>query len=148
MTGERSLRSFLLFTFIFLGSATLFAQDLLEKNMWYNQEKTAKIQIFKSADSKFYGKIVWLKVPDVDGKPKVDIHNPDKARRSDPIMGLLLLKGFKKNGEKDYTDGTIYDPKNGKTYKCKMTIDGEKLNVRGYIGFSLIGRTEVWTKAD
>ena len=44
-----------------------------------------------------------------------------------------------------YKDGTIYDPKSGKTYSCKMTIDGNKLKIRGYIGISLFGRTEVWT---
>ena len=148
MTRKSFLRSFLLFTLILLRAATLPAQDLLEKNLWYNEEKTAKIQMYKATDGKFYGKIVWLKVPEVDGKPKVDIHNPDKTRRNDPIMGLLLLKGFKKNGDKEYTDGTIYDPKNGKTYKCIITPKGEKLDLRGYIGFSFIGRTTVWTKVE
>ena len=142
------LRTLLLVTLILLRGNLVMAQDLLEKNLWYNEEKTAKIQIYKATDTKFYGKIVWLKVPELDGKPKVDVHNPDKSKRSDPIIGLLLLKGFKKNGEKEYTDGTIYDPKNGKTYKCIITPKGDKLDLRGYIGFSFIGRTTVWTKAD
>lgn len=148
MTGKRLLRLITLSTLILIRSVTLMAQDILEKNLWYNEEKTAKIQIYKASDNKYYGKIVWLKIPEVDGRPKVDIHNPDKARRNDPIMGLLLLKGFKKNGEKEYTDGTIYDPKNGKTYKCIMTLKGDRLDLRGYIGFSLIGRTTVWTKTE
>ena len=46
------------------------------------------------------------------------------------------------------TGGTVYDPKNGKTYKCKITYQGDKLDVRGFVGFSLLGRTAVWTKAD
>jgi len=124
------------------------AQDQVEKNLWYNEEKTAKIKIYKATDGKFYGKIVWLKVPDMDGKPKVDGKNPDKTRRNDPILNLLLLKGFKKDGENVYDNGTVYDPKNGKTYSCKMTYRGDRIDVRGYIGFSLIGRTTVWTKAE
>lgn len=124
------------------------AQDQLEKNLWYNEEKTAKIKIYKATDGKFYGKIVWLKVPDMDGRPKVDGKNPDKAHRNDPILNLLLLKGFKKDGENVYDDGTVYDPKNGKTYSCKMNYKGDRIDVRGYIGFSLIGRTTVWTKAE
>lgn len=135
---------------VFFGAETLgFAQaDPLGKNLWYNGDKKAKIQIYKATDGKFYGKIVWLKEPDRDGKPKLDIHNNDKARQNDPVMGLIILKAFKKTDDTHYEDGTIYDPKNGKTYSCKMTLEGDKLYVRGYIGFSLIGRTETWTKAD
>ncbi len=149
MPGMSSLRMFFLFAALF-GMRTLsFAQaDPLERNLWYNEEKTAKIQIYKATDGKFYGKIVWLKVPDADGKPKVDKNNPDKNRQNDPLMGLLILKAFKKDGEKGYEDGTIYDPKNGKTYSCKITNKGDILDVRGYIGFSFIGRTTKWTKAD
>jgi uncharacterized protein (DUF2147 family) len=124
------------------------AQDAIER-LWYNEEKTAKIQIFKATDGKFYGKIVWLKEPNnEEGKPKTDKKNPDKAKRANPIMGLQMLKGFKKDDATHYEDGTIYDPKNGKTYSCKITRKGDLLDVRGYMGISLIGRTTTWTKAD
>ncbi len=63
-------------------------------------------------------------------------------------MGLLLLKSFNKDGATVYEDGTIYDPKNGKTYSCKITHKGDQLDVRGYVGISMIGRTTTWTKAD
>ncbi len=149
MPGKYSLRILLLLTFIFGTRICSFAQaDALERNLWYNEEKTAKIQIYKATDGKFYGKVVWLKVPNIDGKPKTDNNNPDKNKVNDPLLGLVLLKGFKKDGEKGYDDGTIYDPKNGKTYSCKITNKGDLLDVRGYIGFSFIGRTTVWTKAD
>jgi uncharacterized protein (DUF2147 family) len=125
-----------------------FAQaDRLERT-WYNEEKTSKIQIYKAVDGKFYGKIVWLRVPELEGKPKVDKNNPDKARRNDPLIGLLILKGLKKVSNELYEDGSIYDPKNGKTYSSKITVKGDVLDVRGYIGFSLLGRTTTWTKAD
>jgi uncharacterized protein (DUF2147 family) len=139
----------LFFLALILGRTTaVFSQDILERNLWYNEEKTARIQIYRATDSRFYGKIVWLKIPEINGKPKVDVHNPDKARRNDPIMGLLVLKGFRKNADNTYDDGTIYDPKNGKTYKCRITPRGDNLDVRGYVGFSMIGRTTVWTKVE
>ncbi len=121
--------------------------DPIER-VWYNEEKTAKIRVYKTESGKFCGKIIWLKVPEKDGHPKVDQHNPDKAKHNDPILGLLILKGFTRKDEKTYEGGTIYDPKNGKTYSCTVTHKGDKLDVRGYIGFSFIGRTTVWTMAE
>jgi len=128
-------------------SYALAQADQIER-LWYNEEKTAKIQVYKAVDGKYYGKIVWLKVPTVNGQVKIDIHNPDEKKRNVPILGLIILKAFNKDGSSEYSDGTIYDPKNGKTYSCKMTYDGTKLDVRGYYGFSWIGRTTTWTKAD
>ena len=143
------LRTFLLFIVLLATRLPVFAQtDALEQNLWYNEEKTAKIQIYKAVDGRFYGKVVWLKVPEVDGKPKVDIHNSDKSKRGNPIIGLLILKGFKKEGEHTYESGTVYDPKNGKTYSCKITHKGDRLDVHGYVGFSLLGRSTIWTKVD
>jgi uncharacterized protein (DUF2147 family) len=108
---------FLLLLSAFCWKTSLFAQqqDPVERNLWYNEEKTAKIQVYKATDGKFYGKIVWLKIPEVDGKAKVDINNPDKSKRTTPILGITLLKGLKKAEDNTYADGTIYDPKNGKT---------------------------------
>jgi uncharacterized protein (DUF2147 family) len=63
-------------------------------------------------------------------------------------MGLLILKAFKKTGDGEYEDGTIYDPKNGKTYSCTMKLKDNVLDVHGYIMISLIGRSEKWTIAD
>jgi uncharacterized protein (DUF2147 family) len=148
MLRKYSFRVLFLLIAVFGARTISLAQDPIERNLWYNEEKTAKIQVYKATDGKFYGKIVWLKVPEVNGKVKVDIHNPDKSKRNNTILGLVILKGFKKDGEKGYDDGTIYDPKNGKTYSCKITNKGDKLDVRGYMGFSFIGRTTMWTKAD
>lgn len=138
-----------LFIIMFWMVMQTFAQskDKIE-GVWYNEEKTAKINIFKATNGKFYGEIIWLKVPDKNGKPKVDENNPDKNKRSHPLLKLQVLKGFEKDGDKTYEDGTIYDPKNGKTYSCKITHNVNSLNVRGYVGISLIGRTAVWEKAD
>ena len=123
-------------------------KDKLE-GLWYNQEKTAKIQIYRAVDNKFWGKIVWLKEPNKDGKPKVDEKNQKENLRSRPIMNLPILSHFVKKDEDTYEDGKIYDPKNGKTYSCIITYRNDKeLGIRGYVGVSLIGRTTTWTKAE
>lgn len=122
------------------------SKDPIE-GLWYNAEKTAKINIFKATDGKFWGEIVWLKEPNANGKPRTDVNNPNAAKRSRPLMRLQILRHFEKDGAKTYDDGEIYDPKNGKTYDCKITHNGNSLSVRGYIGISLIGRTTTWTKA-
>lgn len=129
-------------------STPLFAQSDPIEHLWYNQEKTAKIQVYKARDGRFYGKIVWLKEPDENGRPRIDKNNPNASQRNAPLMGLLVLKGFKKDGSNLYSGGTIYDPKNGKTYSCKINFKGNELDVRGYVGISLIGRTTTWTLAD
>ena len=116
------------------------------ESLWFNDVKDAKIQIYKATDGKFYGKIVWLKEPLKNGKPKLDDNNPNKNVQKQQMVGLVILKGFQKDGDK-YTDGTIYDPQNGKTYDCKMSYNGKTLAIRGFIGFSLFGRTTVWEKA-
>ena len=113
---------------------------------WLNRTGEDQIQIYKKGD-KYFGKLAWIKYPnDETGKPKTDPKNPDKSLRSRPALGLELLKDFKFDGDNVYEDGTIYDPKSGKTYSCKMTIEGEKLKIRGYVGISLFGRSETWTR--
>lgn len=129
---------------------TAFAQttnpDALIGN-WLTGSKKAVVQIYKEG-SKYNGKVIWLKNPTYeDGKPKVDKHNPDKAKQTTPIMGLNLLKDFVFDDGK-WVNGTIYDPEKGKTYSCKIAINAANdiLDVRGFIGISLIGRTEAWYK--
>ena len=140
------LKTFLSLSFITLMATSTSAQqkDPIEA-IWNNEEGTAKVQIYRAKNDKYYGKITWLKEPVKDGKQRTDINNPDKTKRDEPLMGLIILKGFEKSGDDEYEDGTIYDPKNGKTYSCIITRKGNKLDVRGYVGFSWIGRTTTWT---
>ncbi|MCF8227952.1 MAG: DUF2147 domain-containing protein [Bacteroidales bacterium] len=124
------------------------ADDIL--GTWMNEDKDAHIEIFKE-DGMYFGKIVWLKDPidEETGKPKVDEENPDEALQDRPIMGLVLLKNFEFEGGDEWEDGSIYDPKNGKTYSCYMELKGmDKLKIRGYVGISLLGRTTYWTRVD
>jgi len=113
---------------------------------WVNPNGQDHILIYKKGN-KYFGKLDWIKFPnDEQGKPKTDKNNPDQALQSRPDLGLELLKDFTFDGDDVWDDGTIYDPKNGKTYSCKMTLDGNNLRIRGYVLFSLFGRTEVWTR--
>lgn len=118
------------------------------EGVWYNDIKSAKIQISKGADGKFNGRIIWLKEPLKNGRPKTDDENKDIKLRNRPIIGLHILEGFVPDGENKYTDGKIYDPKNGKTYSCNITYKGKTLAIRGYIGVSLFGRTTTWERAE
>lgn len=63
-----------------------------------------------------------------------------------PIAGLPIVTGMKKVGNNEWSGGRILDPENGKYYRCKMTLKGNKLYVRGYVGVSLLGRTQTWTR--
>ena len=113
---------------------------------WMNEEKEARFEIFSCGD-KLCGKITWLKEPLRNGKPKMDDLNPEPRMRTRPILGMVFMKDFVYAGGNKWDEGTIYDPKNGKTYSCYMkVIDRNKMEVKGYIGISLIGRTQTWTR--
>ena len=145
---KKSLTQIALAVAIILGlNANAFAQSDKIEGLWFNDNKDAKIQIYKGNDGRYYGKIIWLKEPLKNGKPKVDDKNPKSNLQNQPIVGLVILKSFQKDEDNTYTDGTIYDPQNGKTYDCKMTYNGKKLSIRGYIGISLFGRTTIWERA-
>jgi len=137
----------LMLTLVFIGPVAKAQSDKIE-GLWYNAEKTGKVEITKDAAGKFNGKVVWLKEPLKNGKPKLDELNADEKLRSRPRLGLPVLNGFVKDGEDKYTGGTIYDPLNGKTYSCKITYKGKTLDIRGYIGISLFGRTTTWTRVE
>ena len=123
------------------------ADDII--GIWLTGGKEpAKIQVYKSGE-KYYGKIIWLKNPTENGKQRVDANNPDEAKRSNPIIGLVMLTGFRFDGDEEWKGGSIYDPESGKTYSSYMYLkDRNTLKVRGYVGISLFGRTEVWTRAN
>lgn len=116
--------------------------------IWWNAEKTSKIEVYKNGD-KYYGKIIHLVEPnDANGKPKLDKDNPDAKLRNRPLQGLVILEGLEFDGDGEYEDGEIYDPKSGNTYSANAElINKNRLDLRGYMGISLIGRTSTWTRA-
>jgi uncharacterized protein (DUF2147 family) len=135
------------FLFLFLGliwNAQAQSENAI-LGLWHNTEKTAQIQIIKSG-SEFIGKITWVKNPNPDGKPILDKQNSDPKLRTRPVLGLSILDGLKYGGGV-WKDGEIYDPNSGKTYSCEVRLKSEAvLEVKGYVGFSFVGRTVEWTR--
>lgn len=106
--------------------------------IYWSPKKDARIEIFLK-DQQYFGKFVWA------ANPRKDTKNPSKALQSRDLLGVEFLTGFTyANGV--YDDGEIYDPETGKTYSCKMSLAGNSLMVRGYIGISLFGRTEYFER--
>lgn len=126
-------------------TAQVKSDDILGK--WLSEKKDAKVEIFKTKDGKYAGKIVWLKDPlDENGQPKKDKNNPKQELRTRPIMGLVFLGGFVFK-DNEWINGIIYDPETGNTYKAKMTLtDKNTLDLRGYIGSPMFGRSTKWTR--
>ena len=134
-----------------LSIAPAFAADT-PVGLWKNiDDETGKpkalIRITEN-EGAFQGQIEKLyREPNEDQNPKCD--KCDGARKDQPIIGMVILSGLKKDGE-EFNGGEILDPKNGKVYKAKMhlTDAGKKLNVRGYIGMPMLGRSQVWVRQE
>jgi uncharacterized protein (DUF2147 family) len=142
--------SLALFLGILFCGVTAFAQNASSPvGFWKTiddatNEPRAIVEI-KEVDGKLFGNIVKT-FPKEGDKPNCTECTGDKKDK--PIVGLEIIWDLKKEGD-EYRGGYILDPKNGKTYKAKMSLqdNGEKLKVRGFIGFSLLGRTQVWLKS-
>lgn len=115
---------------------------------WWTGDKDSKIEIAPCGDNgkSACGTIVWLAEPnDENGKPKHDVNNEDEALQSRPILGLPLIQGFSQEGPGKWEDGSIYDPRDGKTYSSNMELQGDgTLKVEGCILFFCKGVT--WTR--
>lgn len=146
------LLSMTLCLFFLMGTAeTGFAQKFKADDLvgiWEPSHGKARIKIEKIGN-KYYGKVVWLKEPiDPETKEKKrDKNNPDAALRKRRTLGLKVLKDFVPNGKGYWDDGTIYDPENGTTYNCHITMKNKNtIKIRGYVGMSVFGRTDVWKR--
>lgn len=107
---------------------------------WQTAKKDAQLIIYRKGQF-FFGKIVFLR------NPRTDVKNPNPALRSRDLLGAEILTNFNFNGKDKWEDGKIYDPSSGKTYSCNMKLQNNNaLEIRGYIGISLLGRTEVWNR--
>jgi uncharacterized protein (DUF2147 family) len=98
------------------------------------------VEIYEKS-GKIYGKV--LDILEAEHRNKV-CSNCSGEDKNKPILGMIVIKGLTKDGS-EYSSGKILDPKNGKLYKCYITLESkDKLKVRGYIGISLFGRTQYW----
>ena len=117
------------------------ADDIL--GFYMNPTNEGIIKVYEE-NGKYHGKLVWMKNPE-----KLDKENPDKTKKTQKILNSIIFKNFVYAENNLWKNGSIYDPKNGKTYDCKITRDEKgNLNIRGFIGISLLGRTEYFVKVN
>ena len=144
------MKKTILTIYLLISSIFLFGQNnSAVLGEWYNAEKDAVITIFEDVNGKtISGKITWMKFPnDENGNPKTDPLNPDEKLRTRARLGMVMMSGFVLTEKNVWDEGTLYDPKKGKTYSGKITLkDMNTLDLRGYIGFSFIGRSSTWTR--
>ena len=125
-----------LFSQAFMTAKNISPNEII--GIYWSPKKDAKIEIYLKGQQ-YFGKFIWLAMH------RKDIKNPTKDLQSRDVLGLELLTKFSYN-DGTYSGGEIYDPETGKTYSCKMTLEGDKLKVRGYVGISLFGRTEYFER--
>lgn len=141
----KKIYSVLLFVFASLLAFSQSNNDVVGE--WYNAEKDAVITLFEDGET-ISGKITWMKFPnDENGNPKTDPLNPDEKLRNRARLGMVMMNNFTLTEDNVWDDGELYDPKKGKTYSGMITLkDANTLDLRGYIGFSFIGRSSTWTR--
>ncbi|MBW4056642.1 MAG: DUF2147 domain-containing protein [Proteobacteria bacterium] len=139
---------------LLLTAATAFGADQNAiLGIWKTEMGESKVQIYRCGE-KICGTIIWLKNPRYTdsrdgeiGTPVIDRKNPDPALKSRPVLDLHILNGFSAEGGNNWGNGTCYDPKSGNTYRGKIHLAApDRLELRGYIGIPLFGRTSVWTR--
>lgn len=140
---KKSTTFFLSFFFLLSVFAPAWAQTKQKMadqiaGLYWSPKKDAKIEIYKKGEL-YFGKSVWV------ANPRKDDKNPNETLKTRDVLGIELLTNFSYD-DGVYNSGRIYDPESGKTYKCKMTLIGNDLKVRGYIGISLFGRTELFQR--
>lgn len=145
------IKKVLLAIVFLLGSLSSFCQADKVVGYWQTENGKGQIQVYKTDKGQYYGKIVWLKSPNDDsGKPCTDSKNANTKLQKRLLLQLNLLSHFTYNvNSKEWENGTIYDPESGSTYKCFMWFENNNFDVlflKGYVGFSFIGRTSKWKR--
>jgi uncharacterized protein (DUF2147 family) len=130
-----------------LVTTSLYSQSVIGKWKTIDDETGDAKSIVEvySKSGKIYAKVV--EILDLEHKNSVckKCSGEDKNKS---ILGLTIIKGLSKDGS-EYNSGEILDPKNGKLYKCALSLESkDKLKIRGYIGFSLLGRTQYWHRVN
>lgn len=134
-------------TQLFLAAIFWLAQPAPVTGTWVNIDdetgvKKSEIELYVE-NGKLYGRISRLLLPEDQGKLCTQCKGADKDQ---PIEGLVIVRGLSQDGE-EWTDGEIMDPANGKSYDCTLSLDNDNtLKVRGFLGFSFLGRTQIWKR--
>ena len=132
---------------VFLISYTANSQSIFGKWNSFDEETNeieSVIEVYEK-DGKAYAKIIEITDPE---RKTATCDKCTGSKKDQPILGMEILSGLKKN-EDEWSGGKILDPKNGKVYKCYIKlVEPNKLKLRGYIGFSLLGRTAYWRRSE
>ena len=151
---KKSIRKGILGLVLSLASVTAFSATI--EGFWHSiddrtGEKLSIVEIRKGADGTFRGKILY-RYPVPGGVALTHCTKCPPPYTNQPIVGLEFFSGFKEDPDKRnaYVDGKVLEPKSGKIYKGKATVtaDGKRMRLRGYVGVSALGRTQVWIRTD
>ena len=151
---KKSIRKGILGLVLSLASVTAFSATI--EGFWHSiddrtGEKLSIVEIRKGADGTFRGKILY-RYPVPGGVALTHCTKCPPPYTNQPIVGLEFFSGFKEDPDKRnaYVDGKVLEPKSGKIYKAKanLSADGKRLRLRGYVGVSAFGRTQVWIRTD
>jgi uncharacterized protein (DUF2147 family) len=126
-----------------------YADEPSAAGFWVTPDHGAVINIAPCGDAGLCGRLVGLRDDHGPGDVPRDTHNPEKERRNTPMCGLVMMGGLKpaKGSPPKWDSGWVYDPESGSTYKAEMRLEGpDRLKLRGYLGISLFGRTQDWTR--
>ena len=135
----------LLFVLLPLAAASTMAGI---EGRWLSGDGDGWIEVTIEGD-RLVGRIAGSPNDRPGGAPRHDELNPDPALRGRPLKGLTIMSGFRYDKDGRWVDGRIYDPNSGNTYKGTIQqVDANTLKLRGYVGISLFGRTETWTRDD
>jgi uncharacterized protein (DUF2147 family) len=127
-------------------STTALAAD--PQGVWLTQDKDAVLTITNCGDQ-LCGRIIWLEsATDRGGSRRLDQNNPDPAKRTQRICGLVVISGLQPSGPNKW-DGYVYNPQDGKTYSGNITVLSDRaLRLRAYIGLPIFGKSQTWTRVD
>ena len=118
------------------------------QGVWIDAKGEGGVEIAPCGE-KLCGKIVWVKDPnDKNGKPLVDLFNPEPAKKKRPICGLPIIGGLKLQQDGSWDTGWIYDPNDGKSYDLEVTAKtADRIQIKGYMGMKFLNETFIWTRA-
>jgi uncharacterized protein (DUF2147 family) len=145
MTGAVRRRHIGALTALFAVALAVLANDEQQSRIlgnWLTEPKDGIIHISIAAGATYEGRIVGGSHPG-----RVDEKNPDPSQRNMPLLGQVILRNLRYDGDGKWSGGTIYEPDSGRTYKCLVElITPNSLKVRGFIGVSLLGKSQIWTR--
>jgi uncharacterized protein (DUF2147 family) len=145
--GNKILLAIIVFVFAGLRANAQNNPEDQIRGTWLTEDKDGKVEIFRTGDT-WCGKLVWgNSVLDKNGEPKHDVNNPDPKLRSRLLQGMVIITGLRYEDGK-WQDGKIYNGLTGKSYNVIVTIKGNSLLLRGYVGFPIFGKTTVWHRIE